>query len=56
MYKLQSIPPKHNQKQIVHESNKFCMLQTGRKPPRNAKKNKKNFINVIGDKFAMTIS
>ena len=31
MYKLKPIHPKQNQKQIVHESNKFCMLQTGTK-------------------------
>ena len=28
VYKLQSIHPKQNQKQIIHESNKLCMLQT----------------------------
>ena len=31
MYKLESIHPKQNQKQIMHESNKLCMLQTRRK-------------------------
>ena len=31
------------------------MLQTGKKPTRSIKKNKNNFINVIGDKFAMSI-
>ena len=30
---MQSIHPKQNQKQITHESNKLCMLQTGRKKP-----------------------
>ena len=33
MYKLQSIHPKQNQNQIMHESNKLCMLQTGIKSP-----------------------
>ena len=28
VYKLRSIHPKQNQKQIIHESNKLCMLQT----------------------------
>ena len=31
VHKLQSVHPKQNQKQIMHESNKLCMLQTGRK-------------------------
>ena len=31
MYKLQSIHPNQNQKQIPHESNQLCMHQTGRK-------------------------
>ena len=43
MYKLQSIYPKQNQKQIVHESNKLCMLQIGKKATRNVKKKKKKF-------------
>ena len=55
MHKVQSIHPKQNQKQITHKSNKLCMLQTGRKTNRSVKKNKNNFINVVGDKFAMII-
>ena len=40
----------------MHESNKLYMLQTGKKTTsRSVKKNKNNFINVIGDKFAMSI-
>ena len=31
VYKLQPLHPKQNQKQIMHESNKLCMLQTGEK-------------------------
>ena len=50
MDKLQSISPKQKQKQITHESNKLCMLQTGRR-----KKKKNNFIHVIGDKFAIVL-
>ena len=38
----------------MHESNKLCMLQTGRKIIRSVKKNKSNFINIIGDKFTMS--
>ena len=53
MYKLQSIYPK-NQKQILHESNKLCMFQTRRKSG-SVKKNKNNFIDVTGDKFATSI-
>ena len=54
--KLQSIHPKQNQKQIMHESNKLCMLQTRRKNHLwICSKNKSNFINVMGDKFAMSI-
>ena len=55
MHKLQLINPKQNEKQIMHRSNKLCMLQTGRKITRSVKKNKSNFINIIGDKFAMSI-
>ena len=55
VYKLQSVHPKQNQKQIAHEDNKLCMLQTGRKATRSVKNNN-NFINVIGDKFAMSIT
>ena len=32
-----------------------CMLQTGRKTTRSVKKNKNNFVNFTGDKFAMSI-
>ena len=38
----------------MHESNKLCMLQTGRKIIKSVKKNKSNFVNVIGDKLAMS--
>ena len=31
VHKLQSIHPNQNQKQITRDSNKLCMLQTGRK-------------------------
>ena len=31
VYKLQSIHPKQNQKQITHENDKLCVLQTGKK-------------------------
>ena len=31
------------------------MLQTGKETTRSVKKNKNNFINIIGDKFAMSI-
>ena len=53
MHKLQSIHPK-NQKQILHERKKLCMFQTRRKSG-SVKKNKNNFIEVTGDKFAMSI-
>ena len=40
----------------MHESNKLCMLQTGRKKPLEVLKRKENnFINAIGDKFAMIL-
>ena len=55
MYKLNSVHSRQNQKQIMHESNKLYMLQTGKKATRSVK-NKNNFINnFIGDKFAMCI-
>ena len=38
----------------MHESNKLCMPQTGRKIIKSVKKNKSNFVNVIGDKLAMS--
>ena len=52
MYKLQSIQPKQNKKQITQESNKLCMEE---KVTRNVKKNKNNFIMVKEEKFAMNI-
>ena len=55
MYKLQSIHTKQKQKQIMHESNKLCMLQTGLKSQTRSTKNKSNFVKVMGDKFAMSI-
>ena len=55
VHKLKSILPKQNQKQIAPENKIPCMFQTGRKNTRSLKKNKNNFINFIGDKFAMTI-
>ena len=56
MHKLQSIHPKQNQNQITHESNKLCMLQTGRKKQLKIINNiKNNFNKVIGDKFDMII-
>lgn len=54
-YKLQSMHLKLNQKQIMHEGNKLCRLWIGRKSHWSIKKNKNNFVNVIGDKFAMII-
>ena len=33
----------------------YACFKLEEKTPRNAKKNKNNFINVIGDKFAMSI-
>ena len=50
-----TIYPIQNQKQITHESNELCMLQTGKKATRSVKDIKKIFINVIGDKFAISI-
>ena len=55
VHKLQSIHPKQDYKQITHESNLICMLQTGRKITRRVKKVKNNFIDIIGEKFAMSI-
>ena len=54
MHKLQSIHSKQNQEQITHESNELHMLHTGKKATRSAKK-KSNFINVVGDKFTMSV-
>ena len=45
--------PKQNQKQITHESNTCFKLEE--KATRSVKKNKDNFINVMGDKFTMSI-
>ena len=39
----------------MHEINKLYMLQTEEKNTRSVKENKSNFIDVIGDKFAMSI-
>ena len=48
--------PKQNQKQIIHESNILCMLQTGRKKTLKVLKAiKSNFMDVIGEKLAMSI-
>ena len=47
MYKLQSVYPKQNQKQIVHESNKLYMLQIGKKATRNVKKKKKTVLSTL---------
>ena len=55
VHKLQSIHPKQYQKQIIHENNKLCILQTIRKITRSIKKNKSNFINITGHKFTMNI-
>ena len=52
MYKLQSIQPKQNKKQITQESNKLCMED---KVTRSVKKNNNNFIMVKEEKFAMNI-
>ena len=38
----------------MHESNKLCMLQTGKKITKTVKKNKSNFINIMEDKLAMS--
>ena len=55
VYQSQSIHPKQNQKQIKHESNKSYMLQLEEKAIRSVKKNKNNFINVIRDKFTISV-
>ena len=39
-YKLQSTHSKQNQKQILHESNKLCILQTESKKSLERLKNK----------------
>ena len=38
MYKLQSIHPKQNEKQITLEGSKLCMPQTGGKAVRSVKR------------------
>ena len=38
MHKPQLINPKQKQKRIIHEYNKLCVLQTGRKITRSVKK------------------
>ena len=54
VYKLQSMHPKQNQRQVTHESNKYMHAWNWKiKPTRSVKKNKNNFVNAIGDKFAM---
>ena len=55
MHKLLSIHPKQNQKQITNETNKLCMLQTGKKATKSVKKKKNNFNNVLGDNFATSM-
>ena len=43
-------------KKITHKSNKLSLLQTGKKATRSVKKNKNNFIIVIGGKFVTSIT
>ena len=52
MDELQSIYPK-NRKQITHESNKLCMLETVRK--NHCQKVLKRVKAILGDKLAMSI-
>ena len=40
----------------MHESNKMHASNWKKKTTRSAKKNKNDFINVIGDKFAMSLN
>ena len=42
----QYLHPKQNLKQITHESNKLCMLQSGKKSIRSVKR---KIISVAGD-------
>lgn len=57
MFKLQSVHPTQNQKQMMHENNKLCMFQKREeKADKNVKKNKSNFIDVIGDEFDRSIT
>ena len=55
VYKLQSTHPKQNQKQILHESNKWSCFKLEEKATRSVKKKKNNFISVVEDKFVMSI-
>ena len=55
VYKLQSIQPKQNQKQIMCKSNKVWCFKLEEKTTRSVKKNKNNIISVLGDKFIMSI-
>ena len=52
MHELQSIHPNQNQKQITRKRKEQEQQQQN---TRSVKKNKSNFINVIEDKFAMSI-
>ena len=52
MHKLHSIYPKHNKKQITHQSNKLCMLQTEKKYLKSIKA---IYTTVKGEKLAMSI-
>ena len=52
LHKLQSIHPKQNQKQITHESNKSCMLQTGRKKPLEVLTRIKTILSTLSNKIS----
>ena len=54
MHKLQSIHPKQNQKQHMKAINYTC-VKLEEKTTKSVKKNKNNFTNVTGDKFAVSI-
>ena len=58
MHKLKSIHPKQNQKQTMHQCmnaiNDAC-FKLEENITRNVKKNKSNFINITGNKFATSI-
>ena len=42
---------------MMHENNKLCMFQKWEeKADKNVKKNKSNFIDVIGDEFDRSIT
>ena len=59
MYKLQSIDTKQNQKQTTYESNKLCMIQTGKKKPLEVLKTIKTIYisnkNIVEDKSTISI-